>query len=158
VNSPLTGIPIERRRHFAATLGLFAVLFAAVGLVATTGTTPGIVRVFSAIALIVALLLGGVAWGVTHSVKIDLAEERLNQAIEDAIAARGGTDAGSELAGGCGHDHDHDVDEMHVTDEPCAHDGPCPVSGTECTHNCDTCVLASLRPAPTHSRAERLTQ
>ena len=152
MNSPLTGIPIERRRHFAATLGLFAVLFAAVGLVATTGTTPGIVRVFSAIALIVALLLGGVAWGVTHSVKIDLAEERLNQAIEDAIAARGGTYAGSEFAGGCS--HVHDADEMHVSAEPCAHDG----TGSDCTHSCDTCVLASLRPAPTHSRAERLTQ
>jgi uncharacterized low-complexity protein len=151
VNSPLAGIPIERRRRFAATLGLFAVLFVAVGVVATTGSSiPGIVRVFSAIALATAALLGVMAWGVAHSVKIDLAEQRLNRSIEEAIAARGGADG--ELACGCG--HDHDADEMHVSREPCAHDG----TGTDCTHNCDTCVLAALRPSPTRSRAERLAK
>ena len=143
-------IPIHSRRRLAATLGLFAVLFLAVGVVATTGTTPGIVRVFSAVALSVAVLLGLAAWGVSHSVKIDLAEQRLDKAIENAVAARDG-DADGELARGCG--HDHDVDEMHVSDEACAHDG----AGTDCTHSCDTCVLASL-PAPTRSPAERLAE
>jgi hypothetical protein len=83
-------------------------------------------------------------------VRLDVAEERLNKAIEEAIAARGGTVG--DLACGCG--HDHDADEMHVTADPCAHDG----TGVECAHSCDTCVLASLRPSPTHSRAERLAE
>jgi hypothetical protein len=149
VNSPLSGIPIERRRLLAATLGLFAVLFVAVGVVATTGTTPGVVRVFSAVALSVAVLLGAAAWGITHSVQIDLREQRLDKAIEDAMAERGGPDPGA-----CGCGHDHDADELHVSDESCAHDG----TGTDCTHSCDTCVLASLPPSPTRSRAERLSK
>ena len=59
----------------------------------------------------------------------------------------------------CGCGHDHDPDEMHVTngrhgsaDESCAHDG----SGTDCTHNCVSCVMRALRPSPTHTREERL--
>jgi len=148
----LANIAIERRRRFAATLGLFAALFVAVGVVAAT--TPGAVRIFSAIALTVATLLGLMAWGVTHSVKLDQAEQRLDRtidrAITEAIAARGGS--AGDLACGCG--HDHDPDEMHVSGESCSHDG----TGVECTHSCDTCVLAALRPSPTRSRAERLAQ
>ena len=146
----MAGIAIARRRRFAATLGLFAALFAAVGVVAATGDAPGAVRVFSAIALTVALLLGLVAWGVLRSVRLDLAEERLDTAIAQAIAA--GDATGTDLACGCG--HEHDADEMHVTGEACVHDG----TGVACAHSCDTCVLAALRPSPTHSRAERLAE
>jgi hypothetical protein len=149
VDSRLAGIPIEKRRLLAATLGLFAVLFVAVGVVATTGTTPGVVRVFSAVALIVAMLLGAVAWGVTHSVTTDLREQRLDRAIERAIAEGAKAHA---LTCDCG--HDHDMDEMHVTDA----DDRCPVSGTDCAHSCDSCVLAEMRPSPTRSRAQRLSQ
>jgi hypothetical protein len=147
----LAGIAIERRRRLAATLGLFAALFVTVGVVAATGagTTPGAIA-FSAIALTMAALLGLMAWGVTHSVRLDMAEERLDKAIEEAVAARGG--AAGDLACGCG--HDHDADEMHVTGEPCAHDG----TGLECAHSCDTCVLSALRPSPTRSRAQRLAE
>jgi len=148
VSSPLAGIPIEKRRRFAAALGLLAAMFVAVGVVASTGDTPGIVRVFSAIALIVAVLLGSVAWGVTHSVKIDLAEARLDNAIEATVAAHGGPDVGCA--------HEHDVDEMRVSAEPRAHDDACPVTATTCTHSCDTCLLAAMRPSPTHARSERL--
>ncbi|PZS13529.1 MAG: hypothetical protein DLM57_16325 [Pseudonocardiales bacterium] len=149
MHSPLSGIPIARRRQLAATLGLFAVLFVAVGVVAATGTTtPGIVRVFSAIALGVAVLLGTVAWGVTHSVKLDRGEVGLDAAIADAVRSH----SGSGRACGCG--HDHDPDEMHVSAETCAHDG----TGTDCTHSCDTCMLAALRPSPTLSRAERVAE
>jgi hypothetical protein len=147
VNSALSGIPITRRRRLAATLGLFAVLFVAVGAVAATGSTPTTVRVFSAVSLAVAAALALIAWGVLHSVKIDLAESTLDAAIEDALAARGGTD----IACSCG--HDHDPDELHVTDA-CSHDG----NGADCTHNCDTCVLAAMRPSPTTPRAERLSR
>jgi hypothetical protein len=125
---------------------VLTVPFAAVGVVAATGSTPGIVRVFSALALIIAVLLGCVAWGVWRSVQIDRAEARLDATIEAAVAAHG------ELGGGCG--HGHDADEMHVTDDGCAHDG----TGTECTHSCRTCVFASSQPAPTGSGAQRLAQ
>lgn len=148
MNSPLSAIPIERRRLLAATLGLFAALFVAVGVVATTGTTPGLVRLFSAVALTVAVVLAAVAWGVAHSVKVDLREQRLDKAIEQAVAERGG------IGDACGCGHDHDADEMRVSDDACAHDG----AGTDCSHSCENCVLASLRPSPTRSRAERLAQ
>jgi hypothetical protein len=153
VNSALSGIPIERRRRSAATLGLVAVLFVTVGVVALTGSTPGVVRVFSAISLAVAAVLALIAWGVAHSVKLDAAEQRLDAAIDAAVQGR------PALACGCG--HEHDADELHVTDadrlggtdaEACAHDG----SGGACAHDCDSCTLKALRPSPTTPRAERL--
>ncbi|MEO6886387.1 MAG: hypothetical protein ABI232_08910 [Jatrophihabitantaceae bacterium] len=153
MTSALSTIPIDRRRRAAATLALFAVLFVAVGAVATTGRTTGVVQAFSATALIIAVLLGLMAWGVLHSVKLDLAEAELDDAINAAITARGGKD----IACGCG--HDHDMDEMHVTGHApspgaCAHDG----AGSDCAHSCDTCVLTALRPSPSSPRAERLAR
>jgi hypothetical protein len=45
----------------------------------------------------------------------------------------------------CG--HEHDPTEMHHVGsralDSCAHDG----SGDECSHSCDTCVLAAMRPS-----------
>ncbi len=152
VDSRLARIPIERRQLVAATVGLFAVLFVAVGVVASTGTTPGVVRVFSAIALLAAVVLGAIAWGIAHSVRLDLREQRLNRAIETAVAEAAVARGDSGSAYGCG--HDHDADELHVTDETCAHDG----SGHDCTHTCESCVLAALRPSPKRSRAERLAK
>lgn len=147
MSSPLSSVPIGARRRLAATLGLFAVLFVAVGAVAATGRGSAAAPVFSAVALVIAALLALMAWGVQHSIKIDLAEQRLDRAIEDAIAARGG----NVLACGCG--HEHDPGELHVTDADCAHDG----SGAACTHDCETCVLAALRPSPSQTRSQRMT-
>jgi hypothetical protein len=146
VNSALCGIPTDRRRRLAATLGLFAVLFVTVGIVATTGSTPGVVRVFSAVSFAVAAALALMAWGITRSVKLDLADQRLDRAIDEAMAARGGHGA----ACACG--HDHDVTERHVSGDACAHDG----TGNACSHDCETCVLKALRPSPTTARAERI--
>jgi hypothetical protein len=147
VNSALSGIPVERRRRSAATLGLISMLFVTVGIVALTGTTPGVVRVFSSISLGIAALLALMAWGIAHSVKLDLAEGRLDAAIDAAVTQLGGS------AVGCGCGHDHDPDEMRVSAAaPCAHDG----AGTDCAHNCDTCALQALRPSPTTPRSRRL--
>lgn len=144
MSSPLSTIPVEKRRQLAATLGLFAVLCVAMGVVATTGRAQTIIRIFSAVMLIVAALLGLAAWGVVRSIQADLAEQRLDA----AVAASGG----EALSCDCG--HDHDVSETTVTDRNiCGHDG----AGTECAHDCNSCVLASMRPSPTKSRAERLT-
>lgn len=146
VSSPLSAVPIAKRRQLAATLGLFAVLFVAVGVVATTGNTPGVVRVFSAIAILVAVLLGLCAWGVAHSIRLDLAEQQLDAAIDDVLESTGGR---GQLCG-CGEAHDPDL--LHVTDETCEHDG----TGSDCTHSCQSCVLAMMRPSPHTPRAERL--
>jgi hypothetical protein len=144
VNSALSDIPIPRRRQMAATLGLFAVLFVAVGAVAETDTATSSVRAFSIVALVVAVLLGLIAWGVLRSVKLDVAEQRLDAAIEETVAAHGG-------AGMCSCGHDHDPDELHVTDA-CQHDG----TGSDCGHSCDSCVLAAMRPSPNRPRSQRL--
>jgi hypothetical protein len=143
VSSPLSGIAVEKRRQLAATLGLFAMLFIAVGAVAATGAETAIIKTCVVVALLVAVLLGLMAWGVLRSVKLDAADRRLDAAIEQAVRAQGGQMCD------CG--HEHDPDELHFTDgegqhltgQACAHDG----TGADCAHSCDTCVLASLRPA-----------
>jgi hypothetical protein len=134
VSSALSAIPAPRRRQLAATLGLFAMLFVAVGAVACTRLDDEAVRVFAIVALVTAGLLTLIGWGIAHSVRVDA-----------AAAARGGH------ACGCG--HDHDVSEMHVTDA-CAHDG----TGIGCDRDCDSCALSALRPSPTASREERLAR
>ncbi|MGH8860200.1 MAG: hypothetical protein ACRDVG_03025 [Jatrophihabitantaceae bacterium] len=141
--SALSRIPIAARRRLAATLVLFAALFLAVGAVAATGRGSSAAMVFSAIALVVAVVLGLTAWGVGRSIRIDRDEHRLDAAIEDVMAAHGGHSAM------CGCGHEHDPDELHVTDaevqaQPCAHDG----AGAACAHDCESCVLAALRPTP----------
>lgn len=157
VSSALSDIPVERRRRIAATLGLFAVLFVTVGIVATTGQGPGTVKVFSAIALTIATVLALIAWGVARSVKLDLADEALDRAIDAAVAGGGGKHAICN----CGHDHDYA--EMHVRGahneavnaraaDTCSHDG----TGADCTHDCTSCVMQKLRPSPSATRAERL--
>lgn len=149
MSSRLSGIPAERRRHVAAILGLFATLCVAVGVVATTGRTTGVVRAFSAVVLVIALLLALIAWGVMRSVKLDAEQARLDEAIDAALDE---ALAGSGVACSCG--HDHDADEMHVTGAGCGHDG----TGADCSHSCDPCVLAAMRPSPTTPRSERLAR
>ncbi len=147
VSSRLSGIPVVKRRRLAATLGLFAALFAAVGAVAATGRTSAAAPVFAAIAVGVALLLALVAWGVVNSVRTDEAEARLDAAIEATIAAQPGRQQFCD----CG--HEHDPDELHVS-EACEHDG----TGAACAHDCQSCVLGALRPSPTATREQRATR
>ena len=145
VTSPLAHVPISARRKLAATLGLFTMLFVAIGAVAATGRGTDAAPVFSGVALGVAVLLGLIAWGVHRSIRIDLADRDLDAAIEQTMAARGRSMCD------CG--HDHDPNELHAVHAGCAHDG----SGTVCAHDCETCVLAAMRPSPTRTRAERLS-
>jgi hypothetical protein len=128
VKSTLFAVPIEHRRRLAATLGLFAALFVAVGAVSTTGRGGAVLLVFAGVAFLVALVLGLAAWGVAHSVKLELAAQHLDAAIGEVMARSGQS---------CGCGHEHDPSEMHVTDRPaCGAD-----AAAECEHNCDTCVL-----------------
>lgn len=123
-------------------------LFLAVAAVALTGGPAAAVQVFAIVALVTAVLLGLIAWGLAHSIRIDAAATGLDAAIEQALAANGGVSCD------CG--HDHDMSEMHVqggTAPACSHDG----AGDDCAHDCDTCALAALRPSPSKPRAERLS-
>jgi hypothetical protein len=128
VPSQLSYVPVERRRRAAATVGLIATLLVAIGIVSWAGSAPSTIRVFSTIALVAAVLLGLVAWGLLTSVRADLAESRVDAAIASAVASSGA---------GCGCGHEHDPDEMHVTDA-------CP-SGDPCAHDCATCLLGAGR-------------
>jgi hypothetical protein len=132
MSSPLSAIPVARRRRLAATIGLFVAVFAAVGAVAATGRDTAAAPVFSAIAFAAAVLLALIAWGLVRSVRIDESEGQLDAAIEATMRANGG-----QLCD-CG--HEHDPGELHVTDA-CSHDG----TGQACAHDCTTCVLSALR-------------
>jgi hypothetical protein len=134
VSSRLSRVPLSGRRRLAATLVLFAAMFLAIGAVSAVGPGTSGAPVFCAIALSVAVLLALIAWGVQRSVAIDVADARLDAAIEDTIAASGGH------AAMCGCGVEHDPNELHVTDA-CSHDG----AGAACAHDCQTCILAALR-------------
>jgi hypothetical protein len=103
----------------------------AIGAVALTGSGAAAV-VFAVLGFVLGALLGLLAWGMFRSVSIDVAAQRLDRVLEDAVTASG--------ANMCGCGHEHDPDEMHVSDA-CSHDG----TGGACAHDCDTCVLAGLR-------------
>jgi hypothetical protein len=127
VSSQLSSVPVQRRRRAAATAGLAAALLVAVGIVPWTGPAPVTIRVLAAVALAVAALFALVAWELLTSVRADVAELRLDSAAAATLAAAGVFD----------HGHDHDPDEMHVSDA-------CP-SGQSCTHDCATCLGSTWR-------------
>jgi hypothetical protein len=131
VTSRLSAVPVGARRRLAATVSVFAVLFVAIGAVALTGS-GAVAVVFAVLGFVVGLVLGLLAWGILRSISIDAAAQRLDQVLEHAVTSSG--------AAMCTCGHEHDPDELHVTDA-CAHDG----SGAACAHDCDTCVLAGLR-------------
>jgi len=154
VTSPLSSVPVARRRRAVWTLGAFALLLAAVGAVATTGRTSAATITFAVIGFGAAVLVGLIAWGIAHSITLDESDAMLEAVLTDAISTAGMT---------CSCGHEHDPDELHFVDgnggvegenahaqhvtgrraPACEHDG----AGEACSHDCDTCVLASLRPS-----------
>jgi hypothetical protein len=143
VSSKLSAIPVDKRRQLVGILGVFAVLLIAIGAVAATDDRSPVIKAFVVIAVLLGLVVAVFAWGVMLTMRADLAESRLESAVEDAVAASGQR---PEAVFGCG--HDHDPDEMHVSDaHDCAEDG----SGAACSHDCATCLLATAghRPSPT---------
>lgn len=143
-------MPIDQRRRLAALLGLFAALFLVVGAVTVTDAATVAFKVFAGVALVTGLVLAMMSWGVVTSVRQATGERRLDAAVEDALAAAPPA-ARRQFRCGCG--QEHDPTEMHIVDaepaEACAHDG----TGTACTHSCDTCALAALRPSPSSTQA-----
>lgn len=146
MTSPLATIPIPKRRRLAATIGLFATLFCAVGAVALAGPDDVVIYTFAGIAFLLAAILGLAVWGVVTSMRKDLREQQLDRAIEEVVGAHGMTTCG------CG--HEHDPSELHIVgdenrqsvdeDPACAHDG----AGESCAHDCQTCVVTALRTEP----------
>lgn len=148
----LSAVPPARRRHIAATLGLFAMLFVTVGAVAATGGGNTVLHVVIWVSFVIAALLALMAWGVLNSIRLDAREARLDAEIAAALTHH-------DLTCGCGSSHE-------VAGPTCAHDGAgencslgAPPAGTlcgaACGGDCDTCSLAALRPSPTATRAER---
>jgi len=121
-------------------------LFIAVGAVAATGATSGLITAFVVVALVIAVVLALLGWGVMRSVRLELDGRRIDAAIEEAIAATGSSL--TDLTCGCG--HDHNPDELHVTDDPCSHDG----QGHQCSQTCDTCVFSRLQATADAERIE----
>ena len=126
MSSSLSSVPVERRRHGAAIAALIAALLAAMGILPWVGVASAPVRVFSVVALVAAVLVALVGWGLLASAGADRAEARLDAAIVSTVAEAGGT---------CSCGHEHDPDEMHIADGT-----PCP-TGETCTHDCGTCLL-----------------
>jgi len=130
VTSQLAAVPVERRRRAGATAALVAAFLVPVGVLPWFGPAPGLLRVFSAAVLVVAVLLALIGWGLVRSTRIDARAAVLNAAVDDVLRASGG-------ACDCG--HEHDPDEMHVTDAPSCG------AGDACSRSCETCVLAAHR-------------
>jgi hypothetical protein len=124
VPSRLSTVPARSRRHIAGALGLFAVLFIAVGSVAATQANTAALQAFVAVALVVALLFALLSWGFAYSIKIDESDAALADAVDRVLAQR--------PASLCSCGHEHDPDEMHTTGPAGTQDG----TGTDGTHDC----------------------
>ena len=134
VSSDLSRIPFERRRRAAYCSMAFAVVLTICGVLPWTAGTPTALRVLAALVLVGAAATALIGWGLLRSIAID--RRRLAEAEFDAVLIEAAGPAGA-----CGCGHTHDPDELHITDA-CDHDG----AGQSCEHNCDSCVLAALRP------------
>lgn len=144
MSSALSAVPRGKRRQLGAVLALFAALFLGVGAVALVGEGGAAVTALAAVAILVSVVLALTAWGLLRSIRLEDRQDAAAQldasidaAITEALAAQG---YGSMCS--CG--HEHDPTELHVTDaQPCARDA----TGEACAHDCESCVLAAMRPS-----------
>jgi hypothetical protein len=128
VTTPLSAVPAERRRRAARLAGFLALIMVAVFVVAWLRPAPAVIRLFATMALLGAVLLGLMAYGLLRSLRLDAHQARLDAAVRGALAD-------ADAACDCG--HDHDPTEMHVTDG-----APACGRGATCDHSCAECVLA----------------
>ncbi len=120
-----------------------AALLTGIGILPWTAPAPVIVRVLAVLALLGAVLVASAAWGLARSAALDVGRraDALAEAELDAVLF--------EAAGGlgCACGHDHDADGLHVQPGTAGVGGPAcgAAADADCTHTCDTCVLANLR-------------
>jgi thiol:disulfide interchange protein len=106
---------------------LLAFVMLAVCVVVWLRPAPVVIRLFGTLALVGAIFVGLITWGLLRSLRLDAREVQVDAAVMDALAAGAPIDCG----------HEHDPTEMHVTDaEPACSAGPA------CDHTCAECVLA----------------
>jgi hypothetical protein len=130
MSSPLSAVPLERRRRAAWLAASLAASMVVIFVLAWVRPAPGVIRLFAAVALVGAGMLGLMTWGVVRSMRSD----QVHAAVDAAIVATGAVTCD------CG--HEHDPDELHVTDAACAPEG------ASCDHSCATCLhAASVGPA-----------
>jgi hypothetical protein len=127
MSSALSSVPYARRKRAAQSAALLAVIMVAVFAVSWARPAPGFVRLVTSVALLGAIVLGLMSWGLLRSMRLDQAEARLDAAVAREVAHAG---AGLD----CG--HEHDADELHVTDTD-----PACEAGDACDHSCAACVL-----------------
>ncbi len=132
-------------------MGVLAVVFVVAGVLPWCGPAPTLVRLLAIVAIVVGLLVAGLAWGLLHSVALDA--RRAQEAALDAVlhAAAGGCDCGNhgDAPGAAGHDPGRlDAAQpgraTEATDATCA---TCAPSQSDCPHTCANCALESLRPS-----------
>ncbi len=104
-----------------------------IGILPWVGASSAGVRILAVVALLAGVVVALVAWGLLQSISAD--RQRAEEAELDAVLIEAAGPAGA-----CSCGHEHDPDELHITDA-CEHDG----AGAACGHDCDSCVLASLR-------------
>ena len=143
MSSALSSVPETQRRTSAYVSGGMAVLMAVIAVLPWLTDAPAAVRLFAVVAAFAAVLLGLVSWGLLHSLRSDAAEADLDATLSSAASAAGFG------CTGCG--HDHDLDEMTVTDHDAddAASRPqesaaagCGASEAACAHDCAACVLS----------------
>jgi hypothetical protein len=126
----LSALPPAARRRGALGLGGFAVLAAVVGVLCLLAGEV-VLLVIGVLALLVAVGAALAAGGMWYSVRLEQSAADVDRAVTDALAEHP-----RALQCDCG--HEHDPDELHVTDaEPCAADG----GGAACAHDCATCLF-----------------
>lgn len=130
MSSALSSVPYARRKRAAQSAALLAVIMVAVFAVSWMRPAPGFVRLVTTVALLGAIVLGLMSWGLLRSMQLDQAEARLDAAAARELSRSGGFDCG----------HDHDADELHVTDAD-----PTCERGAACDHSCAACVLGRGR-------------
>lgn len=144
--SQLASIPARTRRRAAAVVGLFAALFATVGVLCWVRDTGVALRVIGVIVLVAAVALGLICWGLLSSIRVDRLSDEFDAEIAETIARH-------DVTCGCG--HDHDMAEMTeiagenpdvgaasaVVGASCIGDG----HGQDCVHDCASCTLAAMR-------------
>lgn len=132
----LSAVPAAQRRVAARALGVVSPLLIVVGLLCWLSGAPAVIRVLATLVLLTGLVTAAVAWGLAHSLTLDA--RRADEQALDAVL--------ETVGGGCSCGHDHDPTEMHITD--------CSPDSHDCTHSCETCVLAGLRDAPPTARKQ----
>ncbi|MEP6598094.1 MAG: hypothetical protein ABJB98_01455 [Actinomycetota bacterium] len=110
MNSSLSQLSLTGRRRAALAAAVLAALSGLAGVLPWTSRSPGVLRALSVVVLLIAGASALVGWGLARSVRLDYAEAHFDEAVRAGVS--------SADAAQCGCAHEHDPDELHITDAP----------------------------------------